>query len=181
MQSGSLARRYARAVFELGLSKGTLDKIGSDLRDLAGAMASSSELVSLLSNPAIRKADRRKVVDALLVRVNADGSTKNLLGLLLDGERLANLPSISRELDAMIEAKAGRVNAEIISAQPLTPDAVARLTVTLEKLSGKQVVVTRREDPRLLGGLIAKVGDVVYDGSLATQLRSLRDNVSPAT
>jgi F-type H+-transporting ATPase subunit delta len=178
MVSGSLARRYARAVLDIGTSKGNLDKLGTDLRSLAQAMKASEELVAVLTNPAIRRADRRKVVDALLARVGAAPETRSTVYLLLDGERLATLPAIAREVDAMIEARAGRVTAEITSARPLDAAQLSQITAALEKLSGKKVVVDKREDPELLGGVVAKLGDRVYDGSLRTQLRALRDELT---
>ena len=174
MASGSLARRYAKAIIELG----NTEKIGSDLRALAAAMKTSAELQTALTNPAIRRGDRRKVLDALLQRIAAHGLTKNLVYLLLDGERLGALPAISRELDAMVEAKGGRVTAEVTSAKPLDPAQLSQITAALEKLSGKKVAVTSKQDPDLLGGVVAKVGDRVYDGSLRTQLRNLRDELT---
>ncbi|MBL9019119.1 MAG: ATP synthase F1 subunit delta [Myxococcales bacterium] len=174
MASGSLARRYAKAIIELG----NTEKIGSDLRALAAAMKTSAELQTALTNPAIRRGDRRKVLDGLLQRIAAHGLTKNLVYLLLDGERLGALPAISRELDAMIEAKGGRVTAEVTSAKPLDPSQLSQITAALEKLSGKKVAVTTKHDPELLGGVVAKVGDRVYDGSLRTQLRNLRDELT---
>jgi len=176
--TGSLARRYARAVLEIGTANGNLDKIGADLRSLAKAMRESAELVTALTNPAIRRADRRRVIDGLLQRVGAEPHTKNLVYLLLDGERLGSLEAISREVDAMIEAKAGRMSAEITSARPLDATQLSQIITSLEKLSGKKVAVTRREDPDLLGGVVAKLGDTVYDGSLRTQLRTLRDELN---
>src|SRR5262245_6847119 len=119
MAAGSLARRYAKAILQIGQANGNMDRIGADLRALAKAMKESAELQSSLTNPAIRRADRRKVVDALLTRLAAQPHTKNLVYLLLDGERMSALPSISREVDAMIEAKGGRVTAEVVSAKPL--------------------------------------------------------------
>jgi len=178
MITGSLARRYAKAVFEIGTEQGTLDRIGADLRSLAAALKESAELATVMSNPAIRRTDRRRVVDALINRVGAGPAAKNLVYLLLDGERLATLPAISREVDAMIEAKAGRVTAEVTSAKPLSAAQLAQLTAALEKLSGKKVDVRKSEDPTLLGGVVAKVGDVVYDGSLRTQLDTLRDELT---
>jgi F-type H+-transporting ATPase subunit delta len=176
--TGSLARRYARAVLEIGTANGNLDKIGADLRSLAKAMRESAELVTALTNPAIRRADRRRVIDGLLQRIGAEPHTKNLVYLLLDGERLGSLEAISREVDAMIEAKAGRMSAEITSARPLDATQLSQIITSLEKLSGKKVAVTRREDPDLLGGVVAKLGDTVYDGSLRTQLRTLRDELT---
>jgi F-type H+-transporting ATPase subunit delta len=177
MVTGSLARRYARAVIELGTEHKNLDQIGAELRSLALAMKQSAELVSALTSPAIRRADRRKVIDALLQRIGASQHTKNLVYILLDGERLASLVAISREVDAMIEARSGRISAEVTSARPLNLNELKQITAALEQLSGKQVSLTKREDPDLLGGVVAKLGDTVYDGSLRTQLRSLGDEL----
>jgi F-type H+-transporting ATPase subunit delta len=178
MVTGSLARRYARAVLEIGTANGNLDKIGADLQSLAKAMHDSAELVTALTNPAIRRGDRRRVIDGLLQRIGADQLTKNLVYLLLDGERLSSVEAISREVNAMIEAKSGRMAAEVTSAQPLDAAQLTQITAALEKLSGKKVAVTKREDPNLLGGVVAKLGDTVYDGSLRTQLRTLRDELT---
>lgn len=178
MVSGSLARRYAKAVFEIGVAQNSLDRIGADVRTLAAAMKESKELSATLSSPALGRGDRRKVIDALLQRIGAQPITKNFVYLLLDGERLLTLPAIARALDAMIETKAGRVAAEVVSAKPLDPSQLSQITAALEKLSGKKVNVSKREDPELLGGVVAKVGDIVYDGSLRTQLRTLRDELS---
>ena len=173
-----LARRYAKAIFDIGSEQGGLDKMGADLRVLSKAMNDSPELVSTLSNPAIRRSDRKAIIDALLQRIGVVTVTRNAVYLLLEGERLGSLPMISRQLDAMIEEKAGRVMAEVVSAKPLDPSQLSQITATLEKLSGKKVSLSSRQDPDLLGGVVAKVGDTVYDGSLRTQLRNLRDELS---
>ena len=173
-----LARRYAKAIFDIGSEQGGLDKMGADLRVLAKAMNESAELGNALTNPAIRRSDRRKVIDGLLQTIGVQTASRNLVYILLDGERMATLPAISRALDEMIEAKAGRVTAEVVSAKPLDPSQLSQINAALEKLSGKKVSVTTRQDPELLGGVVAKVGDTVYDGSLRTQLRAIRDELS---
>jgi F-type H+-transporting ATPase subunit delta len=178
MVTGSLARRYAKAIFDIGSQQGDLTKLGQDIRSLAKAMNESKELDTALTNPAIRRSDRRKVIDGLLSSIGVQTASRNLVYLLLDGERMGSLPAISRSLDAMIEEKAGRVQAEVISAKPLDPSQLSQINAALEKLSGKKVSVSTRQDPELLGGVVAKVGDVVYDGSLRTQLRALRDELS---
>ena len=178
MVSGSLARRYAKAVFELGNKGGNLDKVGSDLRSFAKAMRESKELETTLASPAIRRQDRKKILDAIMQRIGVTPTTANLMYILLEGERMHSVVAISRELDAMIEAKAGRIAAEVVSAKPLDPSQLSQITASLEKLSGKKVSLSHREDADLLGGVVAKVGDTVYDGSLRTQLRNLRDELS---
>ncbi|MBK7534974.1 MAG: ATP synthase F1 subunit delta [Myxococcales bacterium] len=176
--SGSLARRYARAIVQIGIAQGNLDQLGADLRSFAAAMKTSAELVSSLTNPAIRRADRRRVIDALLVHFKAATASKTLISVLLDGERIGTLPMISREVDSMIEARAGRVSAEVTSATELSAAQVAQLTTVLERLSGKKIDVVKRLDPSLIGGVVAKVGDIVYDGSLRSQLHLLRDELT---
>ena len=178
MVTGSLSRRYAKAIFDIGSQQGDLTKLGQDIRSLAKAMNESKELQTVLTNPAIRRGDRKRVVDGLLQSIGVQTASRNMVYLLLEGERMGSIPSISRALDEMIEAKAGRVTAEVISAKPLDPSQLSQINAALEKLSGKKVSVTTRQDPELLGGVVAKVGDTVYDGSLRTQLRTLRDELS---
>jgi len=178
MIAGSLARRYARALVSLGEDQKNLDKIGVDLRGFAQALKVSPELVATLSNPAFPRADRKKVVDALATRFAVQPVTRTFLYVLLDKERLDQLPGISREIDALLESRAGQVAAEVVSAAPLTAKQLSDITATLEKLSGKKVQIVKREDPALLGGVVAKVGDIVYDGSVRTQLRQLRDQLN---
>ncbi len=132
MVTGSLARRYARAMIELGTEHKNLDQLGAELRALANAMKTSPELVSALTSPAIRRADRRRVIDALLQRVGASPHTRNLIYILLEGERLGSLEAISREVDAMIEARSGRISTEITSARPLDAGELAQITHALE-------------------------------------------------
>ena len=186
MASGSLARRYAKAIFSIGQANHTSADIAQSLSELANAMKVSAELQSVLSNPAIRRADRRRALDHLLARIGEDQKTSaasrvtvgNFVNLLLDGERLAEVPGISRELNAMIDAASGKITATVVSARALSSGEVDGIRGALEKLSGKTVNVEHSEDRDLLGGVVAKVGDVVYDSSLRTQLRTLRDELT---
>jgi len=177
MIAGSLARRYARAIMAIGADQKNADKLGADLRMFAEAMRVSVELNQTLTNPAFPRADRKKIVDAIASRLGAHPTTRTFLYLLLDKERLAQLPGISREVDRFLQQQAGQVSAEVVSAQPLTAAQLSSLTAALEKLSGKKVQVVKREDPALIGGVVAKLGDVIYDGSVRTQLRQLRDQM----
>jgi F-type H+-transporting ATPase subunit delta len=174
MSSGSLARRYAKALMEIGTEDGSYKRIGQDVAALANAINVSDELSSLLSNPVFPRSDREKIILAILQRVGASHTVINFAKLLLDRERVAVIPDISRELTAMIDDLSGQVTAEILTAAPLTSSQQAELKTTLEKISGKKILIEIKEDRTLLGGVVAKVGDLVYDGSLRTQLRELR-------
>jgi F-type H+-transporting ATPase subunit delta len=175
MVSGSIARRYARALMDIGVAQGSYERIGRDVRDLAAAIKASPELSEALVNPAFPRSERRKVLEAVMDRLHSSPISRNFTLLLLDRDRVAALPDISRELDRMIDDKIGRVKADVVSATPLTPAQEGRLKRVLESLSGKSVQLDKRQDPELLGGVIATIGDYVYDGSLRTQLRQVRD------
>jgi F-type H+-transporting ATPase subunit delta len=175
--AGSVARRYAKAVLQIGVDDGNLERVGREVRVLASAFRRSEELSRTLANPVFPRSDREKVLRALLDRIGATQTVVHTTRLLLDRERLAILPDISRELDAMIDARAGRVAARVTSAAPLDEAQVVRLTKTLEALSGKKVEMAVQHDPSLLGGVVAQVGDVVYDGSLRTQLERIRQDL----
>lgn len=174
MSSGSLSRRYAKALMEIGNTDGSFQRIGQDVASLAKAMKESTEFSGLLTNPSFPRSEREKIVLAILQRIGATKTVINFAMLLLDRERMAVLPDISRELSAMIDQASGQVTAQVTTAVALTPAQQSELQTTLESLSGKKIQIDAKLDPSLLGGVIAKVGDLVYDGSLRTQLRELR-------
>lgn len=174
----SIARRYAKALLDIGIEDGNYERIGREVASLARAMKTSAELVETVTNPAFPRDEREKVLRAVLQRLGASQTVVNFTRLLLDRERMNVLGDISRELDAMIDERAGRVAALVRSAAPLDAAQKARLTQTLEKMSGKKVQMVVEHDPELLGGVVAKVGDMVYDGSLRTQLENLRNQLA---
>jgi F-type H+-transporting ATPase subunit delta len=177
MIAGSLARRYARAIFEIGVDSAKYEPLGNEIADVAGAMTTSKELADVMENPVFPRSQRRKVLDKVLMRLGVSKTTRNFCYLLLDRERISALPAIARELTVMIDDKARRIKATVTSAKPLTPAQEQQLKQTLEKISGKNVQVSKSEDSDLLGGVIAQLGDVEYDGSLRTQLNRMRDSL----
>jgi F-type H+-transporting ATPase subunit delta len=177
MITGSIARRYARALMGIGVDGKNYEALGRELGRLAEAMKISEELSATLSNPAFPRADRRKVLEAVMKRLGASPTIRNFTLLLLDRERLAIVPDVARELALMIDEKVGRVTAEVTSATPLAPGQADELRKKLEQLSGKSVQLSTEQDAELLGGVVAKVGDIIYDGSLRTQLRRMRQEL----
>lgn len=178
MSSGSLGRRYAKALMEIGTEDGSYKRLGQDVADLAKAIKTSDELAEILSNPVFPRDDREKIVMALLQRIGASKTVINFSKLLLDRERISVIPDISRALSAMIDDLSGQITAEVRSAVPLDAAQQDELKATLESLSGKKILIEVKEDKSLLGGVVAKVGDLVYDGSLRTQLRELRRSLA---
>lgn len=177
MIAGSLARRYARALLDVGIDKGTYEKLGKEVSDLAATYSSSRDLSEALTNPVFPRSQRREVLSAVLQRSMISPETKNFALILFDRERIPYLPAIARELNLMVDEKAGRVRATVTSARPLSTDQTGQIQQALEKNSGKQVLLEKKEDPTLLGGVIAQVGDLVFDGSVRTQLELMREQI----
>jgi F-type H+-transporting ATPase subunit delta len=177
MIQGSLARRYARALVEVAIAKGSHERVGQEIDELAAAFEGSRDLAEAMTNPVFPRQQRRSVLEALLARQAVSTETKNFALLLLERERVVALPAIARELRIMVDEKLGRVRATVTSAKPLAPDQVAQIQSQLEKTSGKKVLLEKEVDPSLIGGVIAKLGDTVYDGSVRTQLERMREDI----
>ncbi len=177
MIAGSLARRYARALLDIGIAKGTFEQLGKDMDELAALYSASRDLSEALTNPVFPLARRQAVLEGVLARAEVSPVSRNFVLLLLERERIPYLPAIARELRAMVDERAGRVRALVTSATPLSAEHLAAIQAGLEKASGKKVLLEKREDPELLGGVVAKVGDVVYDGSVRTQLEAMRERI----
>ena len=177
MIAGSLARRYARALLDIGVAKGSFEQLGAEMDALAAAYSGSRDLAEALTNPVFPMARRRAVLESVLDAMGVQPITRNFALLLLERERMPYLPAIARELRVMVDERAGRVRATLVSAKPLATEHVASVQAALEKASGRKVLLEKKEDAELIGGVVAKVGDVVYDGSVRTQLEQMRERI----
>jgi F-type H+-transporting ATPase subunit delta len=175
MIAGSIARRYARALLDIGVAQGNFEKLGDELDGLGAMYSGSRDLAEALTNPVFPQAKRRAVLEEVLGRAGVTAVTRNFVLLLLDRERLPYLPAIARELRVMVDERAGRVRVTLTSARPLPAGHVGDVQAALERATGKKVLLDKKEDAALLGGVVAKVGDVVYDGSVRTQLEQMRE------
>ena len=97
--------------------------------------------------------------------------------LLLDKGRIVNLPDVARGYHTLVDEHANRVRATVTSARPLDPALEKRLKNALEQQSGKTVILEKKEDPSILGGVVTQLGDLVYDGSVRTQLAQMREQL----
>lgn len=179
MVNVSVARRYARALLEVATESKTLDATTEQLISFAQVFQKNQDLVDVLLNPAFTRTQRTAVVEALFKA--AGGLTpevSNLMRLLVDRGRLGYLPDIARVFLDMADQRAGRVRGKITSAVPLAPEALQRLEQALARITQKSVVLQAKVDPRVLGGVSAQVGSVVFDGTLRSQLDELKRTLS---
>ncbi|MEO6950910.1 MAG: ATP synthase F1 subunit delta [Polyangia bacterium] len=174
MIAGSIGRRYAKALLSIGVATHSFDALGRELDRAAETIASSAELKNVLENPVFPLSQRHHVLEDVAQRLSLSASVKNLLLILLDRGRISVLPDIARAHRELVDEQAGRARATITSAAPLDPAIESRLRGALEKHTGKTVLLDKKVDPSLIGGVVAQVGDLVFDGSVKHQLEELR-------
>ena len=172
-----LARRYAKALLEIGIAQQSFDAFGKELERAADTYKRSPELRTTLENPIFPVEKRRLVLDDVSRRIALSKIVRNFVMLLLDKGRIQLLPEIARVYRTLVDEHAGRVRAVVTSARPLDPMLETRLKTALEKQSGKTVILEKREDPSIVGGLVTQLGDTLYDGSVRTQLQQMREQL----
>jgi len=181
MISSTVARRYAKALYDLADENGVAEKIGKDLASLAEAWKGSEELVALFQNPKFSVDDKRGVIKALAQRSGCHAITVNAAQLLSDRRRLSHLPEIAASYALISEQRSGRIRAEIVTATRLPEAYYTQLQAKLEAATGKKVALARSEDPSLIGGVVTTVGGRVFDGSIKNRLRGLRSQLLSST
>jgi F-type H+-transporting ATPase subunit delta len=174
MIMGSIARRYAKALFGLAVEMGRVEAWAKSLESLRGAIETSPDLRDVLSNPVYSKEQRRAIVEKLSAALSLDAEPANLLFLLGDRNRLPYLGALVETFRGLADAHLGQLRAKVVSAVKLDDAAVQAIADELSRKHGAKVLVERAVDPALLGGVIAQVGSMVYDGSVLTQLEDLR-------
>jgi F-type H+-transporting ATPase subunit delta len=177
MTDRKLATRYARALLAALATGADQDLADQFLSALAQSLAANPELRGFLLDPANSAAAKKNVLNSLAASHGAPERLKTFLGMIVDNGRLASLPAIAERYHAESESGRGMVTATLTSAAPLSPEHKARAAQVLGKVTGKKVNLTVDVDPALLGGVVAQVGSMVYDGSLKTQLARLRSKM----
>lgn len=174
MRDRKLATRYARALLGALPETSAQDQAGAFLTSLGEAIRTNDELRSFLLDPANPAAAKKSMLAALGAARGVPARVLTFISVILDHGRVAYLPSIAEVFHAEREAAQGMVSATLTTAAPMTPAMESRAAAALEKLAGRKVNLKTQIDPALLGGAIATVGSMVYDGSLKTQLVRLR-------
>jgi F-type H+-transporting ATPase subunit delta len=165
-----LAGRYATALFELATEAKALDAIASDLSRLKALVDGSADLARLVRSPIFSREEQGKAMDAVLARLNVSPLTKNFVGLLAQKRRLFALSGIVDAFNALVARQRGEMPAEVTSAQALKPEQRTALMGTLKDAMKRDMRLTERVDPTLLGGLIVKVGSRQIDSTLKSKL-----------
>lgn len=177
MSSEAVARRYARAIFELAREDNNVSDVAKGLLAFGEAYQLSDELRALEFTPGMTPEDRSQVVTAIAARIGAPELVTRSVTMLCQRQRLAALPDITRLVEEMADEHLGVIRATVTSAKPLSESYRSRLRERIESATGKKVLITFEEDPSLIAGVVTQVGDRVVDGSIRGKLNQLAESL----
>ena len=171
-----VALRYANALFGAAKKRGELEAVLSDLESIDLLESKDASFQKFLESPSVLDDDKASIV-ATMLRGRVQELVVQFVLLMLRKGRIGNLPIILGPYRKLVEAELGLVNAEVVSASPLTEQELEQMRQKLAVLTKKTVRVESKVDPRLIGGVIITIGDRIIDGSLRRKLNELREEL----
>ncbi len=170
-----IAKRYARALFDIAREENTIEAIYDELKGFSSLLAQSADLAEFFANPVFDSSDKAAVMKDILEKVKMSSTTSNFLKLLVDKRRIDALGQIEECYRKYMDDVLNNVRVDVKTAFPLSNKLSARIKEQMEGMTGKNVEMVVDEDPSLLGGVVIGVGDTLYDGSVRAQLNSIRE------
>lgn len=174
MAKKAVSRRYAQAIFEIALANNELDKWSSDLRQVA-RLAGDPELLAWLESPRVHFADKWKL---LKEQLKISPLALNVAGLLIARGRFASMGEIAEEYQRLLDSHRGIEQAEVVTAVPMDRDDMQRLSERLSAVLGKKISVKPEVDAGIVGGIVARVGGKLLDGSTRSKLLALKQKIA---
>jgi F-type H+-transporting ATPase subunit delta len=172
------ARQYASALFDVARREQAVEAVGRDLADVAALVEAHAELRAIFETPLVTPRKKRALIDALLA---ASGPVRpevgRLLLMLADRDRLKIIGNLATAYAARVMEAGQSVSADVVTAVPLSAEGQARLADALGAVTGRTVTVNARVDPEIVGGVVARVGSLVFDGSVVRQIERLRERL----
>ncbi len=177
MKGDVVAKRYAKALYDLGGEEGLGDTFLKDLEAIVSIVEASEEFRAVMMSPLYDIILKRRILKGVFSKIALTKYTESFLNILLDKDRFVYLGSILDSYRQILDEASGRVRASVISASPLEKAQIERIAVTLSKVVNKEVELDVTVDPSLIGGLIAEVEGMMYDGSVKTQISRLKQSL----
>lgn len=176
----TIARRYAQALHEQAVEEKTVGRVDEDVMLLRDTIEGSRELSGLFDSPVISREQKERVVRSLF-GPHLSETTLHFVDFLIAKGREALLPEMARAYRDLRDTQEGIVEAHVRAALPMSEGEQKDLRKALEARTGKQVRLRVEDDPSLIGGLVIRIGDTVYDGSVRNQLAELRERMDAPT
>jgi F-type H+-transporting ATPase subunit delta len=173
----AVARRYAEALADVAVERNQVETIESEINRFADMMRDSRELYDTFASPVVTLDDKGRVLDALIDRARPSQVTANLLRTMLRNYRLHHLDEVCRQFRREINDRRGVAIAQVTTAGPVHPAEQEMLSRKLQQVTGKQVQIEFKSDASIIGGVVTRIGSVVYDGSIRTQLEAVKQRL----
>jgi F-type H+-transporting ATPase subunit delta len=173
--NNTLARRYAKALVQLGSEGGLIDLFRDELTAIDRLFSANPDLKALFSNPAFTAEQKKEIMKELIVKSQCSELVGNFLLLLVDKNRVAFLDQIVHTYETLADEHSGIIRPVIRTAFELDATQVATIQGALEKKSGKKVIAQVTVDKSLMGGVVTQIGDTAFDSSVKTQLKRIQD------
>jgi F-type H+-transporting ATPase subunit delta len=170
----AVARRYASALFDVSEQKHTTDAVQAALAALASTVAGSAELTQVFASPAVPATKKSAVAAELASRLNAPDEVTRLLTALGERDRLSLIGDVAAAFDAKVRDARHVMQADVTTAVPLSDAHKAQLAAALGQATGGTVTINAHVDPSIVGGVVARVGSLVFDGSVTRQLERMK-------
>ena len=177
MKNLAISRRYAKALLLIGKEDDLAEKYREELGAFVDLLKREHKLMEVLQNPLYNAAERRSVLDALLNRLSLSPVIRSYLLLIFDKKRFPFIESIYDFYFKMVDELKGVARARLTAAAELPEDTIDKVRAALSTRTGKDIILDVEQDPALIGGIIAQMGDLVLDGSIRTQLRNMRETL----
>lgn len=177
MKNMAIARRYAKALLLIGKEDGQAEAYREELNGFSELLEKEKALEQVISNPLFDAASRKKVLQAVIEKLEMSRVMKTFLLLLFDKGRIGFLNSINEFYQKLADELKGIARASLISATELSSETVEKIQTALSKKMGKEIVLDVEEDPALIGGIVTRIGDYVIDGSVRTQLSNMKESL----
>jgi len=177
MINKKIARRYARALIEIGKENDQIEQFKNELNIFFDLVEKFSDLEKSLSNPLYSTEDLKQIVSAVTGKINISNTVQNFLLLLIDKRRIQYLADIIESYEDLTDEFFGYVRARIVSATLLSDADCENIKKSLEKITRKKILLKTEIDPEIIGGVIAEVGDRVFNGSIRNQLQKIGETL----
>jgi len=169
----TVARRYATALADVAISRNEERQVQSELEQWASMVESSSQLKEVFSNPTVPHEQKRRVLQELISRSRVSETTASFLQVLLVNQRLPQLQVIAERFALILDERAGLVAAHVTTARPIPETQQNALREALSQVTGSSVRLSFETDESIIGGLVARIGSTIFDGSVENQLQRL--------
>ncbi|MFV9644460.1 MAG: ATP synthase F1 subunit delta [Desulfobacterales bacterium] len=176
MKNLTIARRYAKALLLIGKDDGQAEIYRGELNEIAGLLDRAPELEQAICNPLYDVSSRKQVLFAIIGKLNPSNIMASYLLLLFDKGRMGFLQSINELYHKLADELKGIARASLVSATELSSETVEKISNALSTRTGKDVILEVKQDPELIGGIVTRIGDLVLDGSVKTQLLNMRES-----